>query len=109
MLRKADQQRLAKHIKMKSADFREKFLAPDEENEGHVFRQMPCPFLQDKLCSVYDQRPRDCRSYPHLHKEDFVFRLAQAVSNCSICPIVFNMYEELKVKFWRRRSRPRWY
>ena len=102
ILVKTDQQRLAKHIKMKLADFREKFLVPDEEDEGQVFRQMPCPFLRDKLCSVYDQRPLDCRSYPHLHKKDFMFRLAQAVSNCSICPIVFNMYEELKVKFWRR-------
>ena len=42
------------------------------------------------------------RSYPHLQKEDFVFRLAQAVSNCSICPIAFNVYERLKAELWHR-------
>jgi len=105
ILKKADQLRLAKHIKMKPVDFKDKFLIPDEENDGYVFRQMPCFFLQDKSCTVYNHRPHECQSYPHLHKDGFVFRLAQAVENCSICPIVFNVYEELKVKFWRRRFR----
>jgi hypothetical protein len=29
----------------------------------------------------------------------------QAFSNCSVCPIVFNVYEELKRKLWRQRPR----
>ena len=105
VLKKADHLRLAKHIEMRPADFRNKYLVPDRENEGYMFRQMPCPFLRGKSCSVYDQCPTDCRSYPHLHKNNFVFRLAQAVENCSICPIVFNVYEELKTRFWKRRFR----
>jgi len=35
-----------------------------------------------------------------LHKKEFVFRLWGVVDNCSICPIVFNVYEHLKDKLW---------
>jgi Fe-S-cluster containining protein len=86
-------------------EFRSRFLADDPEREGSVFRKQPCPFLQDNLCTVYEHRPSDCRSYPHLHKREFVFRMNQAFSNCSVCPIVFNVYEELKREFWRKRPR----
>ena len=50
--------------------------------------------------TAYPCRPDDCRSFPHLHKEEFVFRLIQAVENCWICPIVFNVFERLKIELW---------
>ena len=103
ILKMPDVRQLANLHNLKPAEFQRQYLTVDKENEGYSFREMPCPFLQGKLCSVYSQRPGDCRSYPHLHKNDFVFRLAQAVSNCSICPIVFNVYEELKARFWMKR------
>jgi Fe-S-cluster containining protein len=89
---------------MKPDEFQQKYLLHEEEEDGFCFQETPCPFLHGNLCCVYDQRPRDCRSYPHLQKKDFVSRLMQAVSNYSVCPIVFNVYEELKVRFWRRRD-----
>jgi uncharacterized protein len=95
-----DIERLAKHLDLKPADFEQKYLMIDEDGEGHCFREQPCPFLRENACSVYKRRPDDCRSYPHLLKRDFVFRLTQAVSNYSVCPIVFNVYEELKARFW---------
>ena len=49
-------------------------------------------------CRVYAHRPDTCRSYPHLDKEGFVFHLAQTVSNCAVCPIVFNVMERLKAE-----------
>lgn len=102
VLKGSDIQRLAKHLNMKPSEFQQKYLLAEEEEDGYCFREMPCPFLHENLCSVYDQRPADCRSYPHLQKNEFVFRLSQAVSNCSVCPIVFNVYEELKAQFWSR-------
>ena len=101
VLKLADIRRLAKHLDLSVNDFRSGFLADDPESEGYIFRNQPCPFLQDNLCKVYDHRPGDCRSYPHLHKRDFVFRISQALSNCSVCPIVFNVYEQLKRELWR--------
>ncbi|MBN1459109.1 MAG: YkgJ family cysteine cluster protein [Armatimonadetes bacterium] len=69
-----------------------------------TFNRRPCPFLVGNRCRVYEHRPDTCRSYPHLQKDEFVFRLAQAVSNCSICPISFNVYERLKAELWHRRD-----
>ena len=70
------------------------------KNEGGdlVMKRMPCPFLNENKCAHYDSRPADCASYPHLHKNDFVFRLIGVLQNYSICPIVFNVYEALKHK-----------
>jgi len=105
VLKPADAKRLAKHLELSVNEFRSRFLADDPAREGSVFRDQPCPFLQDNLCKVYDHRPSDCRSYPHLHKRDFVFRLTQVFLNCSVCPIVFNVYEQLKQELWRKRPR----
>ena len=32
--------------------------------------------------------------------KEFVFRLWNVMGNCSVCPIVFNVYEHLKDKLW---------
>jgi Fe-S-cluster containining protein len=68
-----------------------------------TFNRRPCPFLSGNRCQVYEHRPDMCRSYPHLQQDEFIFRLAQAVCNCSICPISFNVYERLKAELWHRR------
>lgn len=68
-----------------------------ETEEGEQqFKHLPCCFLKEKKCTVYENRPDDCRSYPHLHKDHFTSRLFQVIANYSICPIVFNVYERLK-------------
>ena len=77
-------------------EFRARYLVRREERGKWRFRRRPCPFLAGNLCTNYEQRPQDCRSYPHLHKEDFVARLWNVIANCSICPIVFTVYEQLK-------------
>jgi Fe-S-cluster containining protein len=63
-----------------------------------ILKGKPCKFLRNKKCTIYSSRPFDCRSYPHLHKKDFTFRLFAVLNNYSVCPIVFNVYEELKVR-----------
>ena len=42
------------------------------------------------------------KKYLKFDKEEgnFVFRLWGVVENCSICPIVFNVYEQLKGELW---------
>jgi Fe-S-cluster containining protein len=100
VLDQKDIRRLAKGLKNSSDDFKAMYLSSGDEPEGFVFKKTPCPFLKNNLCSHYDFRPTDCRSFPHLHKKEFVFRLWNVVENCSICPIVFNVYEHLKEELW---------
>lgn len=98
-----DIDRLSTHLGLSVEQFLADYLEEDEDGEGHVFKATPCAFLHENTCSVYPHRPESCRSYPHLHKREFVFRLNQAVSNCSVCPIVYNVYERLKQEMQRRR------
>ena len=87
VLKTKDIKRLADHLSMSANEFEKEYLVHDDEGEGLTFRSEPCPFLSDNSCSVYSVRPENCRSYPHLHKKDFVFRLIGVVNNCSCCPI----------------------
>jgi Fe-S-cluster containining protein len=105
VLKPADIRRLANQLALSVDQFRFRFLTEAPEKEGPVFKNRPCSFLKDNLCTVYDHRPGDCRSYPHLHKKEFVFSVNQAFSNCFVCPIVFNVYEGLKQELWRHRPR----
>jgi Fe-S-cluster containining protein len=101
VLQEQDVDRLAIGLSISGEEVKEQFLTTDEDGDL-VFGDHPCPLLENNRCTVYDHRPEDCCSYPHLHKEEFVFRLIQAVANCSVCPIVFNVFERLKVELWRK-------
>ena len=79
--------------------------AYEEEVNKYEFKSIPCPFLRDNKCTNYEYRPKDCQSYPHLQKEDFVFRLWGVIDNYSICPIVYNVFEILKKELWNRNWR----
>ena len=96
VLDQKDIERFSKCLGISIAQFKDQYLVKDEEPGKFVFNKKPCPFLKDNLCSHYACRPKDCKSYPHLHKSGFIFRLINMVENCSICPIVFNVYESLK-------------
>ncbi len=98
----ADVDRLAAGVNSNPSAVAADYLTRNDEGEL-TFNRCPCPFLVGNRCRVYEHRPEACRSYPHLQKEGFVFRLAQTVCNCSVCPIVFNVFERLKIELWQRR------
>lgn len=92
-------------LEIKEEEFRDKYLKEAEADGNkkiYQFNSLPCPFLKNNLCTNYDNRPKDCQSFPHLHKIDFNSRLSLVIDNLDICPIVFNVFEELKVMFWRK-------
>lgn len=95
VLSENDIHRLSVNLGIPIEQFQNQYLKKDKD-EKYVFNKLPCPFLEKNICTQYEYRPTDCRSYPHLHKEDFVFRLFGVIENYSICPIVFNVYELLK-------------
>lgn len=104
LLKENDIKKLSDNLGMPITEFKKQFLKKTDEG-GCTFRMLPCPFLENNICSQYQYRPKVCRSYPHLHKEDFVFRLISVINNYSICPIVFNVYELLKERIWEDSMR----
>ncbi len=101
-LEEEDIERFSRGLGISPENFEERFLVKNDKNysEELIFNRKPCPFLKGNLCSQYELRPEACRSFPHLHKEGFVSRLIGVVENCELCPIVFNVYEQLKAELW---------
>lgn len=91
-----DIERMSKALRMKSADFFQKYLRIDEDNDT-VFKSMPCPFLlSDNYCQIYENRPKACREYPHTDRPKFYQIANLTIKNASVCPIVYELIETLK-------------
>lgn len=92
-----DIERIAKHLKMKVADFTAQYLKIDED-DFHVLKAAPCPFLDenDNSCFIYDVRPKACSEYPHTNRKKFIQLANITVKNTEVCPATYRMIEELK-------------
>ena len=91
-----DIDRLAKNFRLKPAQFIDKYLHIDEDND-FVLNELPCTFLgADNRCSVYDIRPDACREYPHTNRKQFHKILDITLKNTAICPAAYEIVEELK-------------
>ncbi|MCI0750687.1 MAG: YkgJ family cysteine cluster protein [Flammeovirgaceae bacterium] len=91
-----DIERVAKFLRMKPGDFVEKYLKIDEDKD-YVLKSSPCPFLdQDNYCTVYEDRPKACREYPHTHRKKMVQIMDLTYKNTLVCPAVLEIVERLK-------------
>ena len=96
IVNKTDANRIAKHLKMKPAEFEEKYLRVDEDGDT-VINTSPCPFLgEDNYCQIYEVRPKACREYPHTDAQQFSDNLHLHAPNAQYCPAVFHILEEMK-------------
>lgn len=90
-----DLERMAKILRMKAADVMAAYLRVDEDGDM-VFQSMPCPFLgTDNYCSIYENRPKACREYPHTDRKRFYQIYNLSIKNASTCPIVYEVLEQL--------------
>jgi Fe-S-cluster containining protein len=88
---------MAEGLKVTRKDFLKQTKSVDD---GCVsFKSQPCPMLRENKCTVYQFRPRDCREYPHLDKPDFLAGSIGTIENYGTCPIIFNLYNRLKLSF----------
>lgn len=91
-------ERLAALKNLSTALFKEKYVGEEMGTEIQFLKCQPCIFLQTNTCSIYEQRPASCADYPHLHQANFKFRWKSIMANYALCPIVFNVVEQLKEK-----------
>jgi len=100
-----DVKRLAARLGITPQKFSRRYTKVDEYRE-RWFAKSPCEFLgEDNCCTIYEDRPKACRDFPYLHSDHFVGRTMMMISNTSRCPIVFNVWQALKVRLGFRRSR----
>lgn len=94
-----DIERIAKHLRLRPAEFTERYLHIDEDGD-FVLNHAPCPFLGgDNYCSIYDVRPKACREYPHTDRKNFHQLFNLTLKNTEICPAAFEIVERMK-KQW---------
>lgn len=94
-----DIERLAGVFRLKPQQFIEKYLRIDEDND-YVLQSVPCPFLgNDNYCSVYENRPKACREYPHTDRKKFYQINHLTIKNTLICPATYEVVEEMNRKF----------
>ncbi|MBO9640909.1 MAG: YkgJ family cysteine cluster protein [Siphonobacter aquaeclarae] len=92
----ADIERIAKHLKMRPADFIGKYLHLDEDRH-YVLNSSPCFFLDaENYCAIYDVRPKACREYPHTNRRRMHQILDLTLANTHICPAVAEVVERLQ-------------
>lgn len=70
----------------------------DGEDE-YELREKPCPFLNNRECLYYQFRPQICRRYPEDYTSFFSWLFVMFV-NYEICPIIFNLFEQIKQYYW---------
>lgn len=93
-----DIDRISKHLRMKPADFEQKFLRIDEDNDK-VLKTLPCFFLNDdNTCSIYEVRPKACREYPHTDRKKIYQINNLTIKNTIICPAAYQFVEKMMKK-----------
>jgi hypothetical protein len=92
----ADIERIAKHLRLRPADFIARYLYRDAEGD-YVLNESPCAFLgTDHHCAIYAVRPRACREYPHTNRKRMHQILDLTLENTRVCPAVAEIVEQLK-------------
>jgi Fe-S-cluster containining protein len=91
-----DIDKIAKALRTKPSEVVAKYLEIDEDND-YVYRQQPCPFLgPDNYCSIYNDRPKACREYPHTDRRKMQQIFDLTIKNSKVCPAVYLVLERLK-------------
>jgi uncharacterized protein len=99
-----DIKRISAFLQISETEFIEKYLKIGDENK-YEMNALPCPFLKDDKCSIYEVRPTVCREYPHTDKKGFTSRKYMHIGNTEICPAVYHILETMKNKFgWRDKK-----
>lgn len=90
-----DIKRISRRLNMKESVFIETYLQVDSDGD-FVVKTTPCPFLgADNYCSIYEDRPSDCRRFPYTDEDVIYKRQALTLKNSGFCPITYYVLERL--------------
>ena len=92
-----DIKRISRTLGLKESVFIEAYLKIDNDGD-YVLQNAPCPFLgADNQCSIYEERPSDCRRFPYTDEDVFIKRAAITLKNIDFCPAAYYVIEKLLV------------
>lgn len=86
---------LSDHLQITRENFDEQYIEKGS-NGMMLLNAIPCHFLSDNKCSVYEYRFEGCKEFPALHLPGFKKRAFTTFMHYDRCPIIFNVVEQLK-------------
>lgn len=95
LINDAEADRLSGHLGQTRERFDQEYLEKGS-NGLMIMNRMPCPFLSNNQCSIYEHRFEGCKEFPALHLPNFKDRLFTTFMHYERCPIIFNVVEQLK-------------
>lgn len=97
---KQDLNRISAHFGQTPEEFKKQWLKKDS-NKDLVNKNQPCQFLnlKDNKCSIYEIRPIDCATFPHLSKKGWKLYAHVHKQNIDYCPATFKMVEKMIAHF----------
>ncbi|TDM00495.1 MAG: zinc/iron-chelating domain-containing protein [Flavobacteriaceae bacterium] len=100
-----DIERISKKLKLKPGEFVSSYLKIDQEGD-YVLQKLPCPFLDlsDNFCSIYQDRPKACREFPHTDRRDFQNISTLTLENVKICPAAFGVVQKLALVYEKNKK-----
>ncbi|MBX9782246.1 MAG: YkgJ family cysteine cluster protein [Chitinophagaceae bacterium] len=87
----------ATHLEITREEFDTRYLEKGS-HELMIMNRMPCAFLSNNACTIYEHRFAGCREFPALHLPHFTRRLFTVMMHYNRCPIIFNVVEALKTE-----------
>ena len=99
--KKTEVKRVAAHLGMTYDEFYQKWLYTEEGTGDIMNDSTPCQFFDKKvgLCTIYELRPHDCATFPHLYRRDFDVQEEMYRENLHRCPATLvameHLYQEL--------------
>jgi Fe-S-cluster containining protein len=95
--KKSEVKKMAAHLGMTYKEFYDKWLYTEEETGDIMNRSTPCQFfdLKKGLCTVYELRPHDCATFPHLFRKDFADQTDVYTANLHRCPATLVAMEHI--------------
>ncbi len=91
----AEADALSAHLNQSRKEFDDQYLEKGS-NGMMIMNRMPCHFLADNKCTVYEYRFEGCKEFPALHLPNFKRRLFTTFMHYDRCPIIFNVVEQIK-------------
>lgn len=86
----------AEFLGLAKSDFMMKYLKDEPNAEGYYTKNQPCDFLQENVCILEEHKPTSCKNYPYTDRDNRIGSLLSIIDNTSICPVVYEIIEELK-------------
>lgn len=88
---------ICKHLDIDKNKFIRKYIKDSHTDYEYTFKHKRCDFLtSNNECLLECIKLKCCIDYPYTDKEERLFSMYGIIENTKICPVVYEIIEELK-------------